>query len=266
VSGPFVCRCLISLTMLRFHLPLVKPDGRISRIRLSDKDAVTSSLMLSLAREVDRHQREPHLLPIGSRRPRGVSTDRNAPESLFNHGRTALPRSKLRGFGPPTYALAPNVTGEFPSLGHATPSAALGLVAELVGSSPVSGTLATYCVVLELRPLRSAGITRLLRYYEPLRHPTRPSLSLTGVSLAVTRRHRWGFPRLPRFSLQACHRHYPGGTEEPCHSCLLPTRPRSVYSPAAAFPDSVAGRLPRCAFRGLLGVHSRYGLLARGIA
>jgi hypothetical protein len=39
-----------------------------------------------------------------------------------------------------------------------------------------------------------------------------------------------------------------------------------VYSAAAAFPVSVAGRLPRCAFRGLLGVHSRYGLLARGIA
>jgi hypothetical protein len=39
VSGPFVCRCLTSGTMLRFHLPLIKPDVRISRIRLSDKDS-----------------------------------------------------------------------------------------------------------------------------------------------------------------------------------------------------------------------------------
>ena len=38
-AGPFVCRCLNSLTMLRFHLPLIEPDRRISRIRLSEKDS-----------------------------------------------------------------------------------------------------------------------------------------------------------------------------------------------------------------------------------
>ena len=37
-SRPFVCGCLTSFTMLRFHTPLIKPDVRISRIRLSDKD------------------------------------------------------------------------------------------------------------------------------------------------------------------------------------------------------------------------------------
>ena len=37
VAGPFVCRCLTSLTMLRFHIPLIEPDVRISRIRLSEK-------------------------------------------------------------------------------------------------------------------------------------------------------------------------------------------------------------------------------------
>jgi hypothetical protein len=37
VSGPFGCRCLICVTLLRFHTPLIEPDGRISRIRLSDK-------------------------------------------------------------------------------------------------------------------------------------------------------------------------------------------------------------------------------------
>src|SRR5262249_53432577 len=38
-AGSFVCRCLTSPTVLRFHLPLIEPDGRISRIRLSDKDS-----------------------------------------------------------------------------------------------------------------------------------------------------------------------------------------------------------------------------------
>ena len=39
VSRPFVCGCLTSVTVPRFHLPLVKPDVRISRIRLSYKDS-----------------------------------------------------------------------------------------------------------------------------------------------------------------------------------------------------------------------------------
>ena len=39
VTGSFVCRCLTSPAVLRFHLPLIKPDVQISRIRLSDKDS-----------------------------------------------------------------------------------------------------------------------------------------------------------------------------------------------------------------------------------
>src|SRR6266446_9322 len=35
-------------------------------------------------------------------------------------------------------------------------------------------------ICLELRSLPSTGVTRLPRYYEPLRHPRAPSLSLTG--------------------------------------------------------------------------------------
>lgn len=60
VAGSFVCRCLNSLTMLRFHLPLIEPDGRFSRIRLSDKDALTSVLMRSLSREVAFDRSEPY--------------------------------------------------------------------------------------------------------------------------------------------------------------------------------------------------------------
>ena len=36
VSAPFVWRCLNSRSVLRFHVPLIEPDVRFSRIRLSD--------------------------------------------------------------------------------------------------------------------------------------------------------------------------------------------------------------------------------------
>src|SRR5262249_34098198 len=49
-------------------------------------------------------------------------------------------------------------------------------------------------VDLELRPLCSAGITRLPRSYGPLRHLERPDLALAGCRLRVTRPHRRGFP------------------------------------------------------------------------
>jgi hypothetical protein len=52
-AGPFVSRCLTSQTMLRFHSPLVEPDERISRIRLSDKGSCLRP------REVARAQVQP---------------------------------------------------------------------------------------------------------------------------------------------------------------------------------------------------------------
>lgn len=39
VAGPFVCRCLTSSALLRFHIPLIELDVRISRIQLSDKES-----------------------------------------------------------------------------------------------------------------------------------------------------------------------------------------------------------------------------------
>ena len=67
--------------------------------------------------------------------------------------------------------------------------------------SPMARPLVVSCVDLELRPLRSTGVTRLQHYYEPLRHLPQPGLSLTGVRLAVTRRHRGRFPVLRWFPL-----------------------------------------------------------------
>jgi hypothetical protein len=57
----------------------------------------------------------------------------------------------------------------------------------------------TYCVCPELRPLPSTSVTRLQRYYEPLRHPRAPGLSLTGFRLAFALATSWGFPCCVRF-------------------------------------------------------------------
>src|SRR5206468_12307151 len=71
-----------------------------------------------------------------------------------------------------------------PSLSRVTPSAASEHVSELLGC-PISRSLTTSCVCLELRLLPSTGITRLHRYYAPLRHPSAPGLSLTGIRLII---------------------------------------------------------------------------------
>jgi len=59
-------------------------------------------------------------------------------------------------------------------------------MATLLTLDPVQNTL-------EVRPLPSTGVTRFRRYYEPVRHPTRPDLSLAGFRLGDAS-HRWGFP------------------------------------------------------------------------
>src|SRR5262249_43435708 len=71
-----------------------------------------------------------------------------------------------------------------PSLSRATPSAVSEHFSELLGC-PISRSLTTYCVRLELRSRPSSGITRLHRYNGPLRLPRAPSLSLTGVRLVI---------------------------------------------------------------------------------
>src|SRR5208337_2415819 len=60
-----------------------------------------------------------------------------------------------------------------------TPSAVSEHFSELIGC-PISRSLPASCVCLELRSLPSAGVTRFQRYYEPLRHPRAPGLSLAG--------------------------------------------------------------------------------------
>ena len=108
------------------------------------------------------------------------------------------------------------------TLSRATPSAASEHLLELIGF-PISRSFTTYCVCLELRSLPSTGVTRLPRYYEPLRHPRAPSLSLTGFRLVIAD-HALGLPVLRTLSLCTCRRHYPGAAAGRISSLISPSR------------------------------------------
>ena len=139
------------------------------------------------------------------------------------------------------------------TLARATPSAAS--LSELIGC-PISRSFTTYCVCLELS-LPSTGVTRLPRYYEPLRHPGAPGLSLAGVRLVIADPAS-GLPVLHALSLCTCCRHYPGAATGGTASLIL-------SQPCQPSPIWLSGRPAHCPFRGLLGVHSRYGLHTRAV-
>ena len=109
-----------------------------------------------------------------------------------------------------------------PSLSRATPSAVSEHSSELIGC-PISRSFTTYCVCLELRSLPSPGITQLHQYYEPLRHPRAPGLSLTGFQLVIAD-HASGFPVLRALSLCTCCRQYPGAAAERIALLISPSR------------------------------------------
>src|SRR5882724_5294435 len=117
------------------------------------------------------------------------------------------------------------------TLSRATPSAASEHLLELIGF-PISRSFTTYCVCLELRSLPSTGVTRLPRYYEPLRHPRAPSLSLTGFrwsSLTTP----WGFPCFVRFPCVHAAATTPAQR--------LKVSLRSFHPDISVFPDRVVG-------------------------
>ena len=93
-------------------------------------------------------------------------------------------------------------------------------------------SFATFCVCLELRSLPSTRVTRFPRYYEPLRHPRAPGLSLTGVRLVIPD-HAVGLPVLRTLSLCTCCRQYPGAATG--------RRLRSSRPAVSAFPDMAFG-------------------------
>src|SRR5450631_3563995 len=98
--------------------------------------------------------------------------------------------------------------GQELTLSRATLSAVSDHLSELIGF-PISRSFPTYCVCLELRSLPSTRVTRLQRYYEPLRHPKAPGLSLAGFRLVIAD-HALGLPVFRALSLCTCCRQYPG--------------------------------------------------------
>src|SRR6202795_4457937 len=117
-----------------------------------------------------------------------------------------------------------------PSLSRATASAVSEHFSELIGC-PISRSLTTYCVCLELRSRPSTGITRLHQYNEPLRLPRAPGLSLTGVRLVIAD-HALGPPVLRTLSLCTVCRPYPGAAAGRTASLIHPSRislPRKGY-------------------------------------
>ena len=90
-----------------------------------------------------------------------------------------------------------------------------------------------------LRPLPSAGITRLPRYYWPLRHPASPDWSsrISGWRVHATdRASRVATPSI----LQTCRRHYPGGND--------PVRLSLASRTATGLPLSQGGSAPALPF------------------
>ena len=122
------------------------------------------------------------------------------------------------------------------------------------GVTPAFGYGAPY-------PGTSGTLTHLIwalpsTHYGPLRHPKAPGLSLTGVRLVILH-HVKGLPVLRAFPLCTCCRHYPGTATGALHCSIIQS-----YQPS---PKWLSGRPVQRPFRGLLSVHSRYGLHTRAV-
>jgi hypothetical protein len=106
----------------------------------------------------------------------------------------------------------------------------------------------------EVRALPSTGVTRLRRYYDPVRLPPWPPPKSALRPLPPPRR----VSPVTCSTFPTCHAQYPGGPQRGHLPVTSPLR--------AAFPDPVAGRHPRLHFRGLLRLHIALrpaGLLSR---
>ncbi|AXC12388.1 hypothetical protein ACPOL_3093 [Acidisarcina polymorpha] len=102
-----------------------------------------------------------------------------------------------------------------------TPSATSERLSGLLGSSPIPLSLVVYYVRLQLRPLPSTGITRLHRYYRPLRHPKRPGLSLASCQL-IQPQSPLGLPVLPSVPFAYMPSPLPRQVEGSCSLILFP--------------------------------------------
>src|SRR5262252_2579519 len=110
----------------------------------------------------------------------------------------------------------------------------------------------------EVRALSSAGITRPHRSYDPLRLPDWPPPSLATFG-AATPNHPEP-PSLAQITFPACRAQYPGGPDQVLVGWQVARSRAGSFPVRAAFPVIGAGRRPHHYFRGLLKLHTRYGL------
>jgi hypothetical protein len=120
--------------------------------------------------------------------------------------------------------------------------------------------------------LSPIGTSASIAAQAPSLHPSYPASSVLRASpLSQSARpfsrelpvdphgdHRWDFPCCVVSPWPACRRQYPGRSDRTWLALTIPS--------ASAFPEIGAGRLLHKSFRGLLSVHSRYGLHARQAA
>ena len=134
-----------------------------------------------------------------------------------------------------------------PSLSHGVPRAASRPLSALPDAFVNRRSLAPASTVPGPRVLSSAGIARLHRYYDPIRHPKGPVPRLAAPPLAssappATPR---GFPCCTRSLFRTCRRHYPGGTVGCSCRFSFPNRgglPRIPGGSASALPFSRPAR------------------------
>jgi hypothetical protein len=86
-------------------------------------------------------------------------------------------------------------------------------------------------VAWAMRQRPSTSVTRIHRYCEPLRHPTTPGLSLSGIRLVIPD-HAMGLPVLRTLSLCTCPATTPA--QRLGYSSL-------VHPAVSAFPERVVG-------------------------
>ena len=138
-------------------------------------------------------------------------------------GRGAATGKAARSFPTPRHLPVSRPIGpRLPSLPHAARSGVPEHLAEVLDSRHSPRLFPPSFALPRPRPLRSAGVTRPLRYYEPIRHPAGPSWPsrVPGGRVRPTGRAS----RVATASLlRACCRHYPGGTGR-CSRRSLPDR------------------------------------------
>ena len=89
-------------------------------------------------------------------------------------------------------------------------------------SRPVNLSLRPFHAILQSRPLPSAGVTPLPRYYGPIRHPASPACPSRGAGWPVRATDR--VSRVATLSIfHACRHQYPGGYRP--MPALLASRP-----------------------------------------